>query len=122
MQTPDSHKPSFWPVLLGGIALVLVFAFAVKILMASTPALPEEDAARAVERAKARVDLEAENKMKLETYAWTDKAKGAVQIPITQAMELTVAAAQGRQPQPAGPVATPVPVAAPEPPSSPVTP
>lgn len=98
--------------------MLLVFAIAVRTLMISTSALPEEDAARAVERTKAREDLDAESKLKLETYGWADKAKGAVQIPIKQAMDLTVAAAQGKQPQPAGPIATPAPAAAPAPAAS----
>ena len=52
-----------------------------KLLTGLAP-LPDEDAARAAERAKAHADLQAENAKKLETYAWVDKAKGTVQIPI----------------------------------------
>jgi len=88
----------------------LIFAFAVKALTGLTPAAPAEDAARIVERTKAREDLEAENKKRLETYAWVDKAKGSVQIPIKQAMELTAAELKSQSPAPAGPI---VPVVAP---------
>jgi len=117
MQTPETHtsQKSAWLVIAGALILLLVFAFAVKILTGMAAPVPDEDAARATERAKAREVLDAENKLKLETFAWADKAKGTVQIPIKQAMELTVAELQGKQPQPAGPIATPAPAAAPAP-------
>ncbi len=116
MQTPDAHTSpkSAWPLIAGALVLLLVFAFAVKILTGLGAAVPDEDAARSAERVKARETLDAEDKLKLEGYAWSDKAKGTVQIPIKQAMELTVAELQGKQPQPAGPIATPAPAPAPE--------
>ena len=72
-------------------------------------ACPDEDAARAAERAKAYPDLQAENAKKLENYAWADKAKGTVQIPIERAMELAIVELNSKQPAPAGPIATPAP-------------
>ena len=109
----DPTQKSAWPLIAGALVLLLVFAVAVKVLTGLSAAVPDEDAARSAERSKTRADLDLDNKLKLETYAWTDKAKGLVQIPITQAMELTVAELQGKRPQPAGPVATPAPAAAP---------
>jgi hypothetical protein len=103
-----SSKP-FWPIFLGGILLLLVFAVAVKLLVAWAPVSPDDDAARAAERTKAREELEADNRKKLETYAWADKTKASVEIPIKRAMELTLADLNGRQPGPAGPIATPPP-------------
>lgn len=118
MPTPDAHtsdtkQKSAWPLIAGAVVLLLVFALAVKMLTGLSAALPDEDAARSAERAKTRANLEADDKVKLDAYGWSDKAKGLVQIPIKQAMELTVAELQGKQPQSAGPVATPAPVAAP---------
>ena len=107
METTAQSKP-LWRVLAGGLILLLLFVLAVKLLTGLAP-LPEEDAARAAERAKAYADLQAENAKKLETYAWADKAKGAVQIPIERAMELAIAELNSKQPAPAGPIATPAP-------------
>src|SRR3954463_10841733 len=64
-------------------------------------------------------------------YAWVDKNKGTVRIPIERAMELTMPELAAKKPAAAGPVATPapepaaaasgaaVPPAAPAPPGSP---
>jgi len=114
METAAQPQP-LWRVLAGGMILLLLFVLAVKLLTGLAPA-PDEDAARAAERAKAHADLQAENAKKLETYAWADKAKGAVQIPIERAMELAIAELNSKQPAPAGPIATP----APSPEASPV--
>ena len=66
---------------------------------------PDEDAARAAERAKAHQELEAENAQKLQNYAWVDKAKGTVQIPIERAMELAIVELNSKKPTAAGPIA-----------------
>jgi len=118
MSNPDAHtldapQKSACPLLAGALILLLVFAVAVKVLTGLSAGVPDEDAARAAERTKARATLDADDKLRLETYAWADKAKGLVQIPIKQAMELTVAELQGKQPQPAGPIAPPAPAATP---------
>ena len=64
--------------------------------------------------------FEAENAQKLQEYAWVDKAKGTVQIPIERAMELTIAELNSKKPTPAGPIATPAPSrASPKPSPSP---
>jgi hypothetical protein len=115
METAAQPKP-LWRVLAGGMILILLFVLAVKLLTGLAP-VPDEDAARAAERAKAYADLQAENAKKLENYAWVDKAKGAVQIPIERAMELVIPELNSKQPVPAGPIATPAPspVASPSP-------
>jgi hypothetical protein len=107
METAAQPKP-LWRVLAGGMILILLFVLAVKLLTGLAP-VPDEDAARAAERAKAYADLQAENAKKLENYAWVDKAKGAVQIPIERAMELVIPELNSKQPVPAGPIATPAP-------------
>lgn len=99
-------KP-LWPFFVGGIVMILAVLVASKLLLCWNPAAPDEDAARAAERLKALQELQAENTRRLETYGWTDKAKGQVQIPIQQAMELTIAEMKTVQPHPAGPIATP---------------
>ena len=99
-----------WRVLAGGLLLLLLFVLAVRLLTGLAP-VPDEDAARAAERAKAYADLQAENAKKLENYAWVDKAKGTVQIPIERAMELAIAELNSKKPTAAGPIATPAPIA-----------
>jgi hypothetical protein len=64
-------------------------------------------------RAKIRIEklkaLREENAKDLNSYAWVNKAKGVVRIPIERAMELTVAELQQKTPTMAGPIATPMP-------------
>jgi hypothetical protein len=116
MQTSENHsQKATWPVLIGAVVLLLIFALAVKVLVGLAPAGADADLVRAGERTKAREELEAENKQKLETYAWADKAKGTVQIPITEAMAITLTELQANKPHAAGPIATPAPAAAPVP-------
>lgn len=113
-----SQPQRFWIVLAGGFVLLLIFVIAVRLLTALAPA-PASTAARVAERAKARQELEAENAQKLHQYAWVDKAKGTVQIPIERAMDLTIAELNSKHPTPAGPIATPAPSPAASPEASP---
>ena len=107
MEAAARSRP-LWLVLTGGFFLLLLFVIAVRLLMGLAPA-PDEDAARAAERAKAHQELEAENAQKLQNYAWVDKAKGTVQIPIERAMELAIVELNSKKPTAAGPIATPAP-------------
>ncbi|HEY5811680.1 MAG TPA: hypothetical protein VIT23_03385 [Terrimicrobiaceae bacterium] len=116
METARS-KP-LWFVLAGAFALLLLFVLATKLLTGFAPT-PAEDAARATERAKAYAELQAENTKKLSNYAWIDKEKGTVQIPIERAMALMVAELNSKRPAPAGPIATPAPSPAASPQASP---
>jgi hypothetical protein len=117
MQTTARSRPLLL-VLTGGFLLLLLFVIAVKLLTGLAPA-PDEDAARAAERAKAHQELEAENAQKLQNYAWVDKAKGSVQIPIARAIELAIVELNSKQPTAAGPIATPAPSPAASPAASP---
>ena len=69
--TAASQPKPLWLVLAGAFALLLIFVIAVRLLTGLAPA-PDEDAARAAERAKAHQELEAENARKLQdTPGWT---------------------------------------------------
>jgi len=72
-----------------------------------------EEVQRADLRIKTLAELRADNAKKLESYAWVDRAKGSVQIPIAEAMKLVLADINKTQPQAAYPVATPVPTSTP---------
>jgi hypothetical protein len=105
MEAAAKSRP-FWLLLAGGFALLLIFLIIVRLLMGLAPA-PDEEAVRGAERAKVYQELQAENAKKLQHYAWVDKAKGTVQIPIERAMELTIVELNSKKPAPAGPIATP---------------
>jgi len=113
-----AHSRPLSLVLAGGFLLLLLFVIAVRLLTALAPA-PQEDAARAAERTKAHQELEAENAKKLQNYAWVDKAKGTLQIPIERAMELAIVELNSKKPTAAGPIATPAPSPAASPAASP---
>jgi hypothetical protein len=77
-----------------------------------------EEAARAEVRVKNLAELRTENQAKLESYAWVDRAKGTVQIPISAAMEKAVLELKESRPRPAYPVVVadaPTPAASPTP-------
>ena len=105
---PAAESRPLWLFLSCGFILLLLFVIAAKLLMALAP-VPNEDASRAAERAKVYAELQTENAQKLKKYAWVDKGKGTVQIPIEHAMELAVAELNSQKPMAAGPIATPAP-------------
>ena len=113
-----AHSRPLWLALAGGFLLLLLFVIAVRLLTGLAPA-PDENAARAAERTKAHQELEAENAKKLQNYAWVDKAKGSLQIPIERAMELAIVELNSKKPTAAGPIATPAPSPAASPAASP---
>jgi hypothetical protein len=90
--------------------MVLLFAFfgllALVVIGASTRGNAYEEK-RAEERAKKLQTVRDETTKALTTYAWVDKTKRVVQIPITDAMKLTVAELSQRTPAPANPIAVP---------------
>src|SRR6266516_4014855 len=92
------------------LGIVLLFALFGVIVLAVIGPLPrgtdyeETRAKKRIENLKtAREDAEKA----LNSYAWIDKNKGVVRIPISRAMELTVAELAQKKPAPAGPIATP---------------
>lgn len=68
---------------------------------------------RAENRIKKLKDARDEDAKALTAYAWIDKNKGTVRVPIERAMELTAAELVNKKPAPAGPIATPAAAAAP---------
>lgn len=110
-ETTPSHSrkaPSLWPFFALGLLMLLLFWGVNKWLIGSDPSNPEpEEAARAVLRAKNLADLRAENALKLEQYAWIDRAKGTVQVPVAVAMELVLPELNASAPRPAYPIVVP---------------
>lgn len=119
----DDHRPAeqarktpgLWAFFL--FALVLLFLFwGVNTWLTrwnGGNAEPEE-IQRAEFRSKTLAEMRAEDSKKLDAYAWVDRAKGTVQIPIAEAMKLVQEEINSTQPRAAYPVATPAaPVAPP---------
>jgi hypothetical protein len=79
-------------VFFGATLLILLIAgiFGALWLNGSSSATDQEDAARAVVRAKNLAELQAADTAALTTYGWNDRAKGSVHIPVTKAMELVL--------------------------------
>ena len=102
--------------------MVLLFAFFGLLALVIVRAAPRGDTYEE-KRAKARAEkLEAsqkENMAALTTYAWVDKAKGVVRIPIANAMELTAAELAQKKPVAAGLIAAVETSPAPQSPASP---
>jgi hypothetical protein len=102
--TPRSK--SIWPMFLGAFVLFGLFAIAVQWMRSlSDPAAFDEDAIRAKQRYEILAKVTEENNGLTTKYAWVDRAKGTVRLPVDRAMDLTAAklAAQG-EPKPAYPV------------------
>lgn len=89
-------KKSIWPIVVGGLLMMLIFYMGSKYLIATAPADADEDSLRGIERMEIlKAHLEAEAP-KLTTFAWIDRNAGTVQIPVDLAMELTVASLAAR--------------------------
>jgi len=104
--TTTSKQPALWPFFLAGLVMILLFWGINKWLMDGVGNPEPEEAARAEVRIKNLADLRTENAAKLEKYAWVDRAKGTVQIPIPQAMDLVLPELNASQPRAAYPVVT----------------
>lgn len=89
-----------------GLLLIVFFAVVGKVVRSTgRPTIPDEEAIRSKQRMEILHKVHAETTAQTTTYAWVDRAKGVVRVPMDRAMELTVAklSAQGA-PHPAYPV------------------
>jgi hypothetical protein len=92
------------------IGVVLLFAFfglLALVVIGASPRGNSYEKKRAKVRAEKLQATRDETTKALTTYAWVDKNKGVVRIPITDAMKLTVAELSQKTPAPANPIATP---------------
>ena len=83
-----SPKCIAWAV---GIIGTFLITYGFVRVMRNYTATPELTAARAEERAKNLRELRAEENKALSEYAWQNKEKGFVRLPVDRAMELTLA-------------------------------
>src|SRR5213082_3827184 len=90
--------------------IVLLFALVGVIVLAIIGPMPrgsDYEETRAKKRIEKLKTVREDAEKALNTYAWIDKNKGVVRIPISRAMELTMAQLAQSRPAPAGPIATP---------------
>lgn len=102
----ESRTKSVWPTFIWAtLAFCLLgFASVLGVHLFGGEA-KEYDTTRARERLENRKKLEAEEHAQLDNYAWVDKEKGTVRLPVSRAME--VALSELKQ-KPVGASAVPV--------------
>jgi hypothetical protein len=104
-QIAHSRAPlSTW---LGIVLLLALFGVIVLAIIGPMPRGSDYEDSRAKKRMEKLKGVREDAEKALNTYAWVDKSKGVVRIPISRAMELTTAELAKQKPAPAGPVATP---------------
>lgn len=104
-QIAHSRAPlSTW---LGIVLLLALFGVIVLAIIEPMPRGSDYEDSRAKKRMEKLKGVREDAEKALNTYAWVDKSKGVVRIPISRAMELTTAELAKQKPAPAGPIATP---------------
>ena len=106
------QSPAPFSTWFGVVLLLVVFGAIAVAIIGPGPRGDTYEQQRAQSREKKLKDLREEDARNLTSYAWIDKNKGTVRLPIERAMELTVADLANKKPAPAGPIATPAPEAA----------
>jgi hypothetical protein len=105
------QSPAPFSTWLGVVLLFAIFGVLVLVIIGSAPRGDTYEQTRARNREQKLKALSEENTKMLTTYGWTDKSKGVARIPISRAIELTIAELANKKPQPAYPIATPEPQA-----------
>ena len=118
----ELKKASVGPAFAGGILALLLFAVIVLVLhLRGTSG--EFDSKRAEARIEKLKALQDENDKKLSSYAWVNKDKGIVQLPIARAEELVVAELRAKPVQSSTvPVEIPYPAGLQQAPAAPAAP
>jgi len=91
----------------GVVLLLFLFGAIAVAIIGPTPRGDSYEQKRARDREEKLKKMRDEDTAALTTYAWVDKNKGTVRVPIERAMELTVADLANKKPALAGPIATP---------------
>jgi len=108
-QVAHSRTPfSAW---LGVVLLFFVVGFIVLAVVGPSNRTNDYEQKRADERMKKLKTQREQDAAALTGYAWVDKNKGTVRIPIERAMEMAMADLAKKKPAAAGPISTPAPSA-----------
>jgi len=92
---------------LGVVLLFALFGVIVRAIIGPMPRGSDYEETRAKKRMENLKTAQEDAEKALNTYAWVDKNKGVVRIPIDRAMELTATDLAQKKPVAAGPIATP---------------
>ena len=112
MADPDSlrriaRSPAPFSTWVGIVLLFILFGVIVLVVIGPSPRGSDYEETRAKKRLENLKTSREDAEKALNTYAWIDKNKGVVRIPIGRAMELTTAQLAQQKPATAGPIATP---------------
>ena len=102
-----AHSRAPFSTWLGVVLLFALFGVIVLAIIGPMPRGSDYEETRAKKRMENLKTAQEDAEKALNTYTWVDKNKGVVRIPITRAMELTVADLAQKTPTAAGPIATP---------------
>ena len=91
---------------LGVVLLFALFGVIVLAIIGPMPRGSDYEETRAKKRMENLKTAQEDAEKALNTYAWVDKNKGVVRIPIGRAMELTATDLAQKKPVAAGPIAT----------------
>ena len=105
--TEHVQSPAPFSTWLGVVLLFALFGAIALAIVGPAPRSNDYEKMRTENRLKKLKDAHAEDAKALTGYAWVDKNKGTVRLPIERAMELTVTELASKKPAPAGPIATP---------------
>ena len=102
----DFQQPhSMFGTWIGVVLLFIVFALFVWVVLGAIPRGDTYEEKRAKARMEKLEQLHKDATAALTSYAWVDKNKGTVRIPVERAMELTMADLASKKPMAAGPIA-----------------
>ena len=90
----------------GVVALFFLFGVIVLAVVGPSPRTDTYEQERAKKRMENLKKMRESETQELGGYAWIDKGKGTVRLPIDRAMELAVTELAQQKPAPAGPIAT----------------
>jgi hypothetical protein len=120
MADPESlrhiaRSPASFSTWVGIVLLFILFGVIVLAIIGPSPRGSDYEEMRAKKRMENLKTSREDAEKALNTYIWIDRSKGTVRIPISRAMELTVAQLAQQKPAAAGPIATPAPAGSPQP-------
>src|SRR5437773_4691832 len=98
------QSPAPFSTWLGVVLLFVLFGAMVVAIVGPAPRGDSYEKMRGENRMKKLKDAHDEEAKALAGYAWIDKTKGTVRLPIEHAMELTVADLAKKKPAAAGPI------------------
>lgn len=107
-----AHSRAPFSTWLGVVLLFALFGVIVLAIIGPMPRGSDYEETRARKRMENLKTAREDAEKSLHTYAWVDKNRGVVRIPISRAMELTIAVLAQKKPVAAGPIATPPPAQA----------